>query len=141
VNKSSSSSLRICISCLKISAQSLSLSVLVSNTSEALSQDDQGTPFDYELWTGGSETNLLQIARQMDRSRFSNCVVTMTDIPQLDRAVMEPRLEEAGLPFYSLSMQPGIPSPRAFARLLRILREYTRTFFKPGFIMLTFSVC
>jgi glycosyltransferase involved in cell wall biosynthesis len=72
---------------------------------------------------GGSETNLLQIASQMDRSRFSNSIVTMTDIPQLDRAVMEPRLEEAGLPFYSLSMQPGMPSPRAFARLLRILRE------------------
>lgn len=72
---------------------------------------------------GGSETNLWQLASHMDGSRFANTIVTMTDVPELDRPVVQPRLEQAGVPFHSLGMSRGMPSPLALVHLLRILRE------------------
>jgi glycosyltransferase involved in cell wall biosynthesis len=72
---------------------------------------------------GGSETNLWQLVCHMDNSRFSNTIVTMTDVAMLDRSVMQPRLHEAGVPFYSLAMRRGVPSLRAVTQLLRILKK------------------
>lgn len=74
--------------------------------------------------SGGAETNLLRLVCHMDRSRFRNTVVTMTDlIPQRVPGLLQSRLAEAEVPVYSLGMRRGVPSPLAAIRFFRIVRR------------------
>jgi glycosyltransferase involved in cell wall biosynthesis len=74
--------------------------------------------------SGGAETNLLRLVCNMDRSRFRNTVVTMTDLrPQRVPGLLQSRLAEAEVPFYSLGMRRGVPSPLAAARFFCIVRK------------------
>src|ERR1700720_2263968 len=74
--------------------------------------------------SGGAETNLLRLVCNMDRSRFSNTVVTMTDlIPLRGPGLFESRLAEAEVQVYSLGMRRGVPSPLAAVRFFRIVRK------------------
>ena len=74
--------------------------------------------------SGGAETNLLRLVCHMDKSRFRNTVVTMTDlIPQRVPGLLQSRLAEAEVPVCSLGMLRGMPSPFAAARFFRIVRK------------------
>jgi len=60
----------------------------------------------------------------MDRSRFRNTIVTMTDlIPQRVPGLLQSQLAKAGVPVYSLGMRRGVPSPVAAMRFFRIVRK------------------
>lgn len=53
--------------------------------------------------SGGAETNLLRLVCHMDRSRFRNTVVTMTDLTlQRVAGLLQSQLAKAGVPVYSL---------------------------------------
>ena len=74
--------------------------------------------------SGGAETNLLRLVCHMEKSRFRNTVVTMTElIPQRVPGLLQSRLAEAKVPVYSLGMRRGMPNPLAAARLFRIVRK------------------
>ena len=74
--------------------------------------------------SGGAETNLLRLVCHMDRSRFRNTVVTMTDlIPQRVPGLLQSQLAKARVPVYSLGMRRGVPNPLAAARFFRIVKK------------------
>ena len=74
--------------------------------------------------SGGAETNLLRLVCHMDRSRFRNTVVTMTDlIPSEGSGSAAIAARQGGIPVYSLGMRRGVPSPLAAARFFRIVRK------------------
>lgn len=74
--------------------------------------------------SAGAEANLLRLVLNMNRRVFQNSVVTMTGIaPASSRARVAIRLNERGIPLYSLGMRPGIPNPVGAMRLLRIIRR------------------
>jgi glycosyltransferase involved in cell wall biosynthesis len=69
---------------------------------------------------GGAELNLSRLVCNMDRSRFSNTVVSMSR--DYD-AVLSEQLKRAGVGFWSIGMRPGVPNPAGLVRLLRIVRQ------------------
>jgi hypothetical protein len=82
---------------------------------------------------GGAENNLLRLVCHMDRSRFRNTIVTMTDlIPTKDPGLLESQLARASVSLYSLGMRRGMPNPLAAARLLGIVRKIVRRSCKLG---------
>ena len=73
---------------------------------------------------GGTEVNLLRLVCHMEKSRFCNSIVTMTEVmAPSDPDLFNSRLAEAEVSVHSLGMRPGIPNPFAAARLLRIIRQ------------------
>src|SRR6266851_3328295 len=68
---------------------------------------------------GGSEPNLVRVVRQMDKSRFRNTIVTMTEAVDYQRLRLE--LEREDIKVYSLAMRRGVPNPLSAARLLMIV--------------------
>ena len=70
------------------------------------------------LGPAGAETMLCQIARAMDRSRFENEVVSLTDI--LDLAE---RMEGIGVRVRTLDMKKSVPNPVPVMRLAQWIRE------------------
>jgi len=70
------------------------------------------------LGLAGAEMSLARLVCHMDRSRFRNTVVSMTDAE-----ILPSQLESAGVRFYSLGMSKGMPDPSAAVRLLRTVRE------------------
>ena len=74
--------------------------------------------------SGGTEVNLLRLVCHMEKSRFCNSIVTMTEvIAPNDPDLLNSRLAEAEVSLDSLGMRPGIPNPLAVARLLRIIKH------------------
>ena len=74
--------------------------------------------------SGGTEVNLLRLVCNMEKSRFRNSIVTMTEvIAPSDPGLLNSRLAEAKVSVHSLGMRPGIPNPLAAARLLRIIKQ------------------
>ena len=71
---------------------------------------------------GGAEVNLWRLVCNMDRSRFSNTVVTMVPM-RAETGIVQPTPEEAGIPLHALEMRNGIPDPLSAARLFRIIRQ------------------
>ena len=61
---------------------------------------------------------LYKLLSQIDRSRFKNLVVSITD-----RGILGGRLEEMGIRVDTLDMALGVPNPLGLWRLLRLLRE------------------
>ena len=70
------------------------------------------------LSTGGAEMMLYKLLAAMDRARFDNRVVSLTDGGR-----MAERIGDLGLPVTSLSMTRGVPDPRALYALIRLLRR------------------
>lgn len=70
-----------------------------------------------DLDTGGAEAMLVKLVRGMDRSRFMNTVISLTDKGQLGAAI-----ESAGGAVYALGMKRGRPDLLAVSRLIRLLR-------------------
>lgn len=71
-----------------------------------------------DLLTGGAETMLCNLITNMDKARFENIVVSMTDLEPLGHV-----LEAEGIQVYSLGMPRGIPDPRGLLRLATILKK------------------
>ena len=67
---------------------------------------------------GGAEAMLCNLLLRTDRDRFEPSVVSLID----DLRVAGP-VFEAGIPLVTMGMKPGIPDPRAIARLGRYLRR------------------
>jgi glycosyltransferase involved in cell wall biosynthesis len=69
------------------------------------------------LQADGAETVLHAITSRMDRNRFHNEVISLTD-----RGVMAERLEAAGISVRTLGMRPGVPNPIRIAQLARLIK-------------------
>ena len=70
-----------------------------------------------DLATGGAEIMLHKVLSRLDRSRFRNTVVSMTD-----RGSLGEQIEALDVPLFTLGLRRGIPNPLALFRLLRLLR-------------------
>lgn len=71
-----------------------------------------------DLSTGGAETMLYKLITHIDRTRFNNVVVSMTD-----KGTFGNRIESIGIPVFALGMQRGLPNPIGLLRLLRLLKK------------------
>ncbi len=71
-----------------------------------------------DLSTGGAERMLDKLLCRMDRSRFQNVVVSMTNLGTLGE-----RIKSSGISVFTLGMRLGVPNPIGLGRLLRILRK------------------
>ncbi len=70
---------------------------------------------------GGAEANLLRLVSNMDRARFRNTIVTMTEGVQHKRLFAD--LARSGISVHSLKMRRGIPNLAATIRLFKIIRR------------------
>ena len=71
-----------------------------------------------DLQTGGAETMLYKLISGMDKRRFQNIVVSMTDAGTLGGMI-----KKLNIPVFTLEMSRGYPSPRGGFRLFQILRK------------------
>lgn len=71
------------------------------------------------LSTGGAEMMLLKVLERLD-ARFSPHVISLTTLGEIG-----PRIQALGIPVESLGMQPRVPSPLSFFRLVRRLKTLT----------------
>lgn len=70
------------------------------------------------LSTGGAETMLLKLLERLDRNRFAPHVISLTTLGEIG-----PRIAALGIPVEAMGMQPGLPSPITFLRLVRQIRR------------------
>jgi glycosyltransferase involved in cell wall biosynthesis len=75
-----------------------------------------------DLDTGGAEMMLGKLILGLDRRRFSNSVISLTDRGQLGRWI-----ESLGASLYTLDMKRGQVDIRAVPRLVRLLRTIKPT--------------
>ena len=71
-----------------------------------------------DLEIGGAEMMLHKLLAHMDRSRFRNLVVSMTE-----NGPLSSKIKELGIPVFTLGMKFGVPNPLGLFRLLRLLRK------------------
>ena len=69
-----------------------------------------------DLEIGGAEMMLYKLLSHMDRSRFRNLVVSMTE-----KGPLSSKIKELGIPVFTLGMKFGVPNPLGLCRLLRLL--------------------
>jgi glycosyltransferase involved in cell wall biosynthesis len=70
------------------------------------------------LARGGAETQVALLACGLSRRGWDVSVISL-----VRPTAFEKELAAAGVPVFSLDMQPGIPNPLGYLRLLRILRQ------------------
>ncbi len=70
---------------------------------------------------GGAEANLLRLVSNMDRARFRNTIVTMTEGVQHESLFTD--LTRSGISVHSLKMCRGIPNLAATVQLFNIIRR------------------
>lgn len=70
-----------------------------------------------DLHIGGAENTVAKLVGAMDRERFENIVVSMTN-----GGALWPVIEQADVKVRSLSMRRGVPNPIAVLQLQRLLR-------------------
>lgn len=70
------------------------------------------------LSTGGAETMLFRLLGGMDRDKFSNMAISVTD-----EGTLGGQIREMGIPVHALHMRRGMPNPAGLWRLVRILRR------------------
>jgi glycosyltransferase involved in cell wall biosynthesis len=75
-----------------------------------------------DLDAGGAEVMLAKLVGAMDRNRFSNTVISLTDRGQLGE-----QIEGLGVPVYTLDMKRGRPDISALPQLIRLLRQLKPT--------------
>lgn len=75
-----------------------------------------------DLDTGGAEMMLAKLVGAMDRTRFSNAVISLTDRGQLGE-----QIESSGVAVHTLGMTRGRPDLFALPRLLRLLKTFRPT--------------
>ncbi|HEX6039718.1 glycosyltransferase [Longimicrobium sp.] len=67
---------------------------------------------------GGAEMFLARLVGGLDRGRFRNVVVSLTD-----EGDVAPFIRAAGVPVHALGMRRGVPGPGALVRLVALLRR------------------
>jgi|CXWL01.1.fsa_nt_gi glycosyltransferase involved in cell wall biosynthesis len=75
-----------------------------------------------DLDTGGAEVMLAKLVGAMDRKRFFNTVISLTDSGQLGD-----QIESSGVAVHTLGMKRGRPDIFALPRLIRLLRMLNPT--------------
>lgn len=70
------------------------------------------------LSTGGAETMLHKLLQNLDRSRFTPTVISLTT-----KGEIGPRIEALGISVIALGMNHALSSPAAFMRLVNLLRK------------------
>jgi len=75
-----------------------------------------------DLDTGGAEVMLAKLVGAMDRVRFSNTVISLTDGGQLDE-----QIESSGVAVHTLGMKRGRPDIFALPRLIRLFNTLNPT--------------
>ncbi|SLM50314.1 Glycosyltransferase [Nitrospira japonica] len=70
------------------------------------------------LEVGGAEMMLAQLVTGMDRGRFHNTVISLTD-----RGQLADRIESSGIAVHSLGMKRGRPDMASLPKLIRSLRD------------------
>ena len=70
------------------------------------------------LSTGGAEMMLFKLLEHIDRNRTELHVFSLTTMGELGG-----RIAALGIPVEALGMRPGLPSPLAFMRLVKRLRD------------------
>lgn len=70
------------------------------------------------LSTGGAEMMLLKLCSMIDKSRFSLSVISLRD-----HGTIGPRIEDLGIPVYSLRLRRNLPSITAFFKLRKLLAD------------------
>jgi glycosyltransferase involved in cell wall biosynthesis len=70
------------------------------------------------LMTGGAEIMLCQLLSKLDRDRFAPVVISLKD-----RGTLGDRIESLGIPLYPLQIRSAVPTPMAFWRLIRLIRQ------------------
>ncbi|HXG91032.1 MAG TPA: glycosyltransferase [Blastocatellia bacterium] len=71
------------------------------------------------LQAHGAQMMLYRVLSRMDRTRFENAVVSLTDGGSLKE-----KFEALNLPLFSAGMKAGMPTPAAVYRLVRAVRRY-----------------
>src|SRR5437867_267253 len=75
-----------------------------------------------DLDTGGAEVMLAKLIGGMDRTRFTNTVISLTDGDQLGE-----QIESSGVAVHTLGMKRGRPDIFALPRLIRLFKTLTPT--------------
>lgn len=75
-----------------------------------------------DLDTGGAEAMLAKLVQGMDRARFTNTVISLTNRGQLAE-----QIESLGVAVHTLGMRRGWPDLSALPRLIRLLRTLKPT--------------
>ena len=75
-----------------------------------------------DLDTGGAEVMLAKLVGAMDRDRFSNTVISLTDRGQLGD-----QIESSGVAVHTLGMKRGRPDIFALPRLIRLFKTFNPT--------------
>ncbi len=70
------------------------------------------------LEPGGAEQLLVRVASRLERARYDPVVISLTERGELSEA-----LEAAGVPLHVVPFHRRVPDPRAFARLIELLRR------------------
>ena len=70
------------------------------------------------LSVGGAEMMLYKLLSRMSREKFELAVISLTD-----RGVLGARIEALDVPVYAVGMKPGMPTPAAAWRLMRLARR------------------
>jgi glycosyltransferase involved in cell wall biosynthesis len=71
------------------------------------------------LTTGGAEIMLYQMLTKTDRERYNPTVISL-----IDRGTLGDRIEELGIPVYTIGMEPGrIPTPNSIWKLISTVRK------------------
>jgi glycosyltransferase involved in cell wall biosynthesis len=70
------------------------------------------------LTTGGAEMMMLKILQHIDRRRFDPFVISLRS-----KGEVGPRIEDLGIPVLSLNINPSVPNPLIFFKLLSHLRK------------------
>jgi glycosyltransferase involved in cell wall biosynthesis len=71
-----------------------------------------------DLSIGGAEMMLYKLLAETDRYRYEPVVISL-----MDRGALRKRIEGLGVAVYATQMQPGVPSPLALLRLVRLMRQ------------------
>ena len=70
------------------------------------------------LSTGGAETMLYKLLKNINRSRFSPTVISLTTMGEIG-----PRIEKLGIPVHALGLTPRQLNPVKFIELVQLLRK------------------
>jgi glycosyltransferase involved in cell wall biosynthesis len=71
-----------------------------------------------DLSIGGAEMMLQKLVAETDRNHFEPVVISL-----MDRGTLRKRIEDLGVAVYTTRMQPGVLSPLALLRLVRLMRR------------------
>jgi glycosyltransferase involved in cell wall biosynthesis len=71
------------------------------------------------LSTGGAETMLYKLVSRMDKERFANTVVSLTD-----KGALADKIEASGVAVEAMGMRRGVPDPRGIWKLRQVIRRH-----------------